>query len=347
MEHQAWCWQQGHGGMTAVDALAEQRMTGLAQVDSDLVGASGLEAAGNEGGAGQQLDGFDVGDGFDARIGQACRASQAVAAVGDEAAAEGLRFHGAVGEREVAPLDGMEAHLVGEVALGGQGAREHEKAGGFLVDAMYDAEVAGGAVTSALGGSIEPCAHQVAQAVAFSRLIGHRGNPGRLSDDHDVGVDVGDRIRIQAAAGGSAGRVHAQLDGVVSAEHESRILDDLAVHEDFAGLDEGSSAGPGHVTERLAEESIEPGAAGAGPGAENLVFPGCWHMRSSDSIVALGSSRKRLYRPEAATELTSCVTSPDDASCSSPGLVQAGAVQTVRTDNFRRPSRACNPARGR
>src|SRR5580692_7521936 len=106
--------------MANVDAVAHDGMARFTQVDADLVGAAGLEAASDERRAhplrvsGQRSARLDMRDGF-ARVGRGLaaprRAAQAVAAILDEKRAKRARRHHAVRDREVLALYRMPPEL--------------------------------------------------------------------------------------------------------------------------------------------------------------------------------------------------------------------------------------------
>jgi hypothetical protein len=127
-----------------VDFLASQRVAGFGEVDSDLVGAAGLELALDEGEGAEALDGADAGEGPLCAFGVGAfggGAAESVAAVADEPGLDGAWF------LEVAPDDGTvlsfdrvacEVSFEGLLGCGGEG-EEHE-AGGVAVEAVDGAD---------------------------------------------------------------------------------------------------------------------------------------------------------------------------------------------------------------
>ncbi len=125
VEHDAVAGDDGCFVVSDVDFFADDGVACFAEVDADLVGAAGLDAAGDEGGAEELFLDGDVGDGFaaelfaglvDSAFGDG--AADAVAGVADESAADGLGFHGAVDDGAVLALDGVGAELLGEAFVG-------------------------------------------------------------------------------------------------------------------------------------------------------------------------------------------------------------------------------------
>ena len=119
VEHLARGLDARNGRMTAVNALSDEGETGLGQVDTDLVGATGLEPTIDQGSALEHLDRGHVGDRDEALVGVTGGAAQPIATVGDEARAEGARGrHRAVDDGRVAAVGGVLAELLAEVPLG-------------------------------------------------------------------------------------------------------------------------------------------------------------------------------------------------------------------------------------
>ena len=124
----------------AVDSVPQEGMADGGQVDPDLVGAAGLQAALEMGIAGKTFQDRPVGDRLPAT--QAVHGHLlAVAVMPPDGGAYGARvlLKAAHRHRLVLPVEGVVLKLpgqgqVGEVALGGD-----DKAGGVPVDAVDDA----------------------------------------------------------------------------------------------------------------------------------------------------------------------------------------------------------------
>src|SRR5262249_34198922 len=133
----------------AVDGVAEQRMPDRGEVDADLVGAPGLEPAGEKArhrraiAAAVAFEHLPMGD----RWAPACAHRHLVADAGMAAdrlvdgAARPLRY--APDERQIAaaqhPAAAVVGELAGERAMGAIGLGHHDEAAGVLVEAMHDA----------------------------------------------------------------------------------------------------------------------------------------------------------------------------------------------------------------
>ena len=79
-------------------------------------------------------------DRFLAETGLVGAAAAAVAAVADEGRGDALRRHEARHHGEIAARDGVGTELLTQAALGGDGAREDDKAARLLVEPMHDAQ---------------------------------------------------------------------------------------------------------------------------------------------------------------------------------------------------------------
>src|ERR1041385_2981904 len=131
-----------------VDALSDQRMAELGQVDANLVLPPGFEAALDQGRTRERSDRPDVRD-RTLRVGRnsspgspevAVGAAESVAAIHEQMAFDALRGDRAVRDRVIDALDVVRAELHGEDALRSRGAREHDQAARVLVEALNHAE---------------------------------------------------------------------------------------------------------------------------------------------------------------------------------------------------------------
>ena len=218
--------------VAAVDLLADEGMTGLGEVDADLVGLAGLEADLAQRGVAQALAHRDVGDGALALVGVGGGTAQAVAAIDDELRRDGLGAHGAVGDAQVHALARVIAELGGEALLGALALGEHQQARGGLVDAVHDVERGGGGGPphAAPGG-----ADQIHGGAGLAVVVRHGRDLGRLVDDDDVGVVVDDVGLAHRVAG--LGRGEAHLDGLAAAHAGVDRDDGGAADQHLAGGD--------------------------------------------------------------------------------------------------------------
>jgi hypothetical protein len=120
-------------------------VAGLGEVDPDLVGAPGFQAALDEGGQRQGFDRPHVRDREPPQARVVGGAAESVPAVGDEPRAQGPGGDPAVRQREVAPLDVVHAELLLEMALAREVAGEHDEPGGVARRVVHDADLASGA----------------------------------------------------------------------------------------------------------------------------------------------------------------------------------------------------------
>ncbi len=280
VEHDAGGLEEGFVA-AAVDAFSEEGVTGFGEVDADLVGATGFEAAGDEGGAAEELEWFDVGDGELALVGAQAAAvrggldgaAAAVAAVGDDAGADGLGRDVAVSECEVAAADGVEAELLGEALFGEPGAGEDEEAGGLAVEAMDDAEGGSAARVAGVGAGAagEPATHEFVEGSAFALFERHGGDAGGFIDDDEVGIDVGDGgVGQLAFARGARGRL-VQLEVGAGGGPAAGIGDGGAVDADLAAFDAGAGDVPGAAVDG-ANDRVEGPAFEFGGDAMGAAF---------------------------------------------------------------------------
>ena len=127
-----------------VSFLAAEGVADFGEVDPDLVSAAGLEAALEDGVVADALDGADVGDGVlggGVVLPPRTAAAQAVAAVADEIAFDGLLGGVAVDDGEVGAVDGVRLkHLRQRVFGGGRKGEDHQAAG-VAVEAVDGADL--------------------------------------------------------------------------------------------------------------------------------------------------------------------------------------------------------------
>lgn len=119
-----------------VNALAAQGSAGLAEVDANLVGASGFEAAFDEAVGAEILDEQDVSDGVLAFLGGGAGTAATVASVADEAGFDACGNGATPDDGLIDAFDRVGAKLSAEIGLGLGSAGEDEQAGGVAIEAM-------------------------------------------------------------------------------------------------------------------------------------------------------------------------------------------------------------------
>jgi hypothetical protein len=113
-------------------------MPHCSEVDSNLVGSAGFEAAGNEGAVGEVGDVFDVSDGwFAVHIDGHLLAVRLIARHG-RIDGEFFAIDVSGDDGKVATLGSFPFDLGGERDVGGVGFGNHHESGGFSVEAMDD-----------------------------------------------------------------------------------------------------------------------------------------------------------------------------------------------------------------
>ncbi len=182
------------GVVADVNLLAEERVAGLGEVNSDLVRATGLESTRDETHAAESLEHLDVGHGvLSCALGRMASSllvldasAKAVSAVFHEAALEASRARGTVDEREVAALNRVRPKLRREGLLCGPGASEDQEAARVLVDAVDDSNA-----RSAAAGTesvCEECTDAPLDGVLVGIVERHGRDTGGLLDDEDLRV---------------------------------------------------------------------------------------------------------------------------------------------------------------
>ena len=179
-------------------------------------------------------------------------------------------MHVAVGDRQVAPLHRVEAELLAEVLLGGEGAREDQDAAGDLVEPLHHAERRPAADGVALA---EDVAHQRVERHLVAGLVaeGHGADAGRLAHDHQARVEVDDEVAQLAAparcAGG--GRACARRACRRRAPCWLGSVTHSPADADLAGLDELRASDHGHLPSARSAPSRGRASQlrGDGPGA--------------------------------------------------------------------------------
>ena len=154
VEHRARRFDPSSCVVADVDALADQRMAQLGQMDSNLVLAAGFEAALDQRGAGERRErphvrhrAFRLGRNIALRAPKvAVRAANAVAAIQEKVRLDARRRDGAVRNGVIDAFRIVRAELRRQRALRRRRPRKDHQAAGVLVEAMDHAELAVDAV---------------------------------------------------------------------------------------------------------------------------------------------------------------------------------------------------------
>ena len=161
-------------GRRAVERIADDGMAERGHVDADLVGASGLDAHGDEGEAAEgRLDAAEhaiVADGR-AAIVAACRHAGAADGIAGDGGVDRSAFGGdcAVHQRDVGLLHLAAREHVGQFGVGLVVLGDQEETAGLLVQPMHDA----GTQRSAVRGELfEVMQQRVDQRAAVARVVG-------------------------------------------------------------------------------------------------------------------------------------------------------------------------------
>lgn len=261
------------GAWTKIDLFAAEHVAGLGEMNADLVGSSGLQAAFQDGVAGSyKLDGADVGDGQPGvGSGFRHRAAQAIAAVAGKVGAEGPGLlNDAMHDGHVGPI-----HLVGRelpdqlIAAADREGKEHQS-GGIAVQAMDGVNRRwGGRARTPLprprwplprqhspnqfierGGQVLSLWGEVRLLIAPERL-----HAGGLFDNHQVRIDM-EEANIGFAREGRGG-MWADGEPLTSFEAPGIIEAKSAVHAHMPGDDQALGVGPGHFRDQAAQRRRE------------------------------------------------------------------------------------------
>ena len=265
MEHEAWGVKQRTRKAAHVDALAEERVARLAQVDAYLVRPPRLEAAPDERRPVQPLDALDVRDGLARRrAGRPARAApQAVAPVFHQAGPRRPRRHVAVGDREVVPLHRVAPELGREALLGEPGTGEDDQPAGLLVEPVDHAELRAARTPAGARTSLEPAANARVERVLLPlriALVGDGAQPGGLRDDDHLRVDVENLQRLEAALDPRRPLVHGQQRPRLDAGRCLRPS--LVADAHLPRRDPRPRAAPGHPKRPRTARSSGPARAG-------------------------------------------------------------------------------------
>ena len=227
---------------------------------ADLVGAAGVDADAEEGGAVEAL--LDPPRG--ACLPPAGGAHRHLLPVDRVAADRGVDLARGPGghaehEGEVLLLDRPAGELPDEGAVGLVVLGDHQEAGGALVEPVDDAR----AEDAADAGEVVHVAEQRVDERAARRARARvHDEPGRLVHDEEVGVLVndGDVDVLGLRLGGHRGG-HGH-EGGLSRPHPGRGAAGAAVDEDVALVDESPETGAGERGQALREPDVEAQAGG-------------------------------------------------------------------------------------
>jgi len=202
----------------------------------------------------QIFDRLDMGDRFLADIRAIGAAAAAVAAVADQARADGLGFDAAFDDGQVAAVGGVLAELLSENPLGGMSAGEDHEAAGFAVEAMDGAHrgrYALGAAAFDLGDDVRQ--HFVERGLNLPAALGPvallamaiGGYPGRFFDDDQMLIEVLDFDVVFLRR--RDGRLREHLHDIASLETPPDIGACVSIDRDVSRLDETADLRPGAV----------------------------------------------------------------------------------------------------
>ena len=242
-----------------IDGIAEEGAADVFHVDTDLVGAAGVEDAENEGGVGIGIggEGVVVGDGGAAGAGIDDGHFLAVDGMTAEVGEDGAVGLGgdALGDGEVEFGSLAFGELCGEGLLGAIGFGGDDAAGGVLVEAVDDAGALDAADAGELPGAVvEEGVDKGAVGVACGRV--HDEADGFVEDNEFVVLE--EDVKGDVLGEGLGGFWFGNLDG------DGVALGDVlfgagggAVEENVAGFQEGLDARPGEVGEVGGEVDVK------------------------------------------------------------------------------------------
>ena len=299
MQHHARRGDERLREPAGVDALAEDRMSRLRQMDADLVGPPGLQRHGDERArlarrrASELLDHLDVRDrslrplAADRVVPAAALldgSTQPVAPVLDEVGDDLPVTRNAVDDREVAPLGGVGTERPCQGTLGGPRPGEDDETACLLVETVDHADVGRWAAPAAsllaprersadalIEGDLlaGPGADGERRAHAF-RIVRDGGDPGRLVDDDDVRVHVYQRLPRELVPPGLPCR-EVQTDRRTTVHFLRDRDDELPVDLDLSALHELAGTSPRELVER-ANDRVDQGPIELGSNDTAAIF---------------------------------------------------------------------------
>ena len=256
----------GAGG--AVEGIAGDGVSGVGEVDADLVGTAGSDLDLEEGMGGEAFQDAEFGMGGAAGVEAGGHAGAAEGVAGDGGVDDaGIGADAALDEGEVGFGDLAGGELAGEGAVGGVGAGDEEDAAGAFVEAVDDAGAEIAAEGGELGEVVEEGVDEGAGAAAGAEVDDEAGG---LVDGDDAGVlieDVEGDVFGEGAEGFQAGGLDG--DGVAGVEFGGG-LGGGAVEEDATVIDPGGEAGAGEFGQAGGEEVVEAGTGGGGVAGEGV-----------------------------------------------------------------------------
>ena len=185
-----------------VDALADQRMIELSEVDSNLMLTTGFKSTLDQRSARKRGNRFDVRHrAF--RFGRrmvfrpskvAVRAAHSVAAIQHEMRIDARRGDGSMHNGVVDALDVMRTELCREHAFRFRRSREHHESARILVEAMDDAELR---IEAATAHASQHRSRVGGERVLVPRFVGNTQHSRGLVDHDDVAIEIHDRALRQ------------------------------------------------------------------------------------------------------------------------------------------------------
>src|SRR5258706_5364852 len=251
----------------AIGRIADQRMTDMGQMDSDLMRASGLEPA-----LEQRSERFlSRAELFDDRVARArglALAAQhghafAIERIAPEIALDdaGASARAAPDDSVVDALDGMRGELLGEASHRVLVLGDDQEAAGVLVQPVHDAGARDAADAGERGAAMgEQRVDQRAVDIAGG---GMHDEAGGFDEDDEVGILVQDAKRnVLRDRVGGRGRGHddriglARFDPVIGVSYRRVVVLDVAL------LDQSLQPRARHLGESARQEVVQPPALG-------------------------------------------------------------------------------------
>src|SRR5438105_820753 len=181
-----------------VHAFAAQRSASLCQMNADLVGAAGLQAALDQGVIAELLDDAHMRHGALSLAWLGGAPATSITAVIDKKRFDASGLRPPAHDRQITALDAMRAKLLAEIALRGARACKHHQAARVLVEPMHGPDrprLAGAALGQQSRQQISQRRGQEAARAAtkFCGLLrmARGGHTRRLLDDDEVCVRIG------------------------------------------------------------------------------------------------------------------------------------------------------------
>jgi hypothetical protein len=243
-------------------------MAEFRQVDPNLVGASCLEPACQQGLTCKMVKLFDVRDCLFANIGKERAAAPAVAPVTHQPAGDPLRVHHALRHGEIPPKDGVGAELLAQACLGCHSSGEDDQAAGFFVQPLHDPEPGQRASSAFALPRRDHRRHQVFQR-RMQRLspgrpgslrgMADRRQAGRFFNYYQVLVEMAKSEDFMS--GRWADWLGQQLDGLTFTQSSGGVEAQIAVDTHLSARDQVPNSGPRQARQPAAQKGSQ-GLAG-------------------------------------------------------------------------------------